>query len=121
MPLSLAITIAASCISNGNNLAPVALNFGGEESRLSPPSFLFETKKSRRICFSLPGFSLTSGLCDDAAEAAEAERCKPAVRDPMPAEAVDIHRMDTAEAAVADTHNKPAAVVAAQPCRPRAQ
>ena len=50
-----------------------------------------------------------------------AERCKPAVRDPMPAEAVDIHRMDTAEAAVADTHNKPAAVVAAQPCRPRAQ
>lgn len=34
----------------------------------------------------------------------------------MPAEAVDIHRMDTAEAeaAVADTHNKPAAVAALQ-------
>ena len=108
--------------------ASVTLNSGGEEFRLSSPFSLLKQKNSRRICFNLPGFSLTSVLCDGAAVEAEAEHCKPAVRDPMPAEAEeDIHRTVPAEAAEADMHrlepvsHRPAGAVEEQPCRPRAQ
>lgn len=128
MPLCLAITIAVFCISSGNKRS-----VGHAQIRrrrvpaLSAFSFLKRQKNSRQTCFSLPGFSLTSVLCDDAAEAAVAEHHKPAVRDPMPAaEAADMHRTVPAEAAGLGMHrlepvsHRPAEA-AGQPCRPRAQ